>query len=161
MSLEIHRATMRDLTKVVGYYGPIGDSPLDPFSSVERLRKLDLKHLLVAEQHGTFAGFLYYFIHRRPWFDPNVDRYASIVELHVLPDHRGRGIGTRLLLEAFRKIKKEGVKVVYVDTGEDNTTALHVYRKAGFRKYRKTVKLKLILSSRSRPKTPLSRDPPS
>lgn len=145
MSLKIRKARIRDLNKIVEYYGPVGDSPTDHFSSVQRLRQLDLEQLLVAEQDGQFAGFLYHFIHKKPWFDPNVDRYASIQELHVLSEFRNRGIATSLLKTALSEIRRKGIKTVYVDTGEDNEVALHIYRKEGFRDLRKDVKLKLTM----------------
>lgn len=129
-------------------YGAIGDSPHDPFSSVRRLRRLNLQTLLIAESQGNLAGFLYYFIHQRPYFEPHVGDYASIDELHVKRRFWNRRIGSNLLREALREISQKGIQIVYVDTDEDNHRALHVYRKAGFRDFRKAVKLKLVLGSK-------------
>ncbi len=148
MPLLIRKAQHTDLPKIVELYGSIGDSPLDPFASVQKLRKLDSNHLLIAEEDGQFAGFLYYFIHRRPWFDAGIDAFATIIELHVQQDFMNRGIGTSLLQEALAHIRNAGITVVYVDTGEDNAVALHIYRKAGFRDFKKQIKLKLEKNTR-------------
>ncbi len=154
MSLRIRKAKEEDLRRIVAMYGSIGDSPHDPFSSVRRLRRLDLQTLLVAEWDRDFAGFLYYFIHKRPWFESNVDEYASIDELHVKRRFWGRGTGSTLLSVAIKDILRKGVRVVYVDADEDNERALNVYRKTGFRDFRRVIKLKLVLGS-DRTRSPL------
>ncbi len=148
MSLRVRKATRGDLRKIVAMYGPIGDSPYDPFSSVRRLLKLNLETLLIAEWQGEFAGFLYYFIHKRPYFEGDVDLYASIDELHVKRKFWNRGIGSALLQGAIEEVSQKGIRIVYVDTDEDNHRALHVYRKAGFKEFRKAIKLKLVLGSK-------------
>ncbi len=117
MSLTIRKARHSDLPKIVDLFGSIGDSPLDPFADIRKLEKLDFNHLLTAEEDGHFAGFLYYFIHRKPWFDPEVDAYATIMELDVRPEFMGKGIGTRLLAAALARIRKAHLNIVYVDTG--------------------------------------------
>ncbi len=145
MSLQIRKATLKDLRKIVAMYGHIGDSPYDPFASVRRLKRLNLDTLLVAEWQGDFAGFLYYFIHRHPYFEPEVQDYASIDELHVRRRFWNRGIGSTLLRAAIEDVSQTGISTVYVDTDEDNYRALHVYRGIGFKALRKSVKLKLVL----------------
>lgn len=154
MSVKIRNAKPVDLRKIVDCYGRVGDSPTDPFSNVSRLRNLNRANLLVAEKHGQFAGFLYYFVHRKPWFDPNVDRYASVQELHVVPRFQGIGIGTALMRDALSKIRRRGIKVIYVDTDEDNNVALHLYRKLGFKDFRGTITLRFILNLEQRPSVP-------
>ena len=148
MSLQIRKATVKDLRKIVAMYGHVGDSTHDPFSSVRRLRRLNLDTLLIAEWLGDFAGFLYYFIHKRPYFESCVDNYASIDELHVRRRFWDRGIGSRLLHTAVEEISQKDIHIVYVDTDEDNERALHVYREIGFKDLRKSVKLKLVLKNR-------------
>jgi ribosomal protein S18 acetylase RimI-like enzyme len=145
MSLQIRKATLKDLHKIVAMYGHVGDSPHDPFASVRRLRRLNLDSLLIAESQGDFAGFLYYFIYKHPYFEPGVQDYASIDELHVKRRFWNRGIGSTLLHTALEEISEKGISTVYVDTDEDNYRALHVYRKIGFKDMRRSVKLKLVL----------------
>ncbi len=130
-------------------YGPIGDSPHDPFTSTRRLRRLNLDSLLIAEWQEDFAGFLYYFIHKHPYFELGVRDYASIDELHVKRRFWNRGIGSTLLHAAIEEISQKGISTVYVDTDEDNYRALHVYRKIGFKDLRKALKLKLVLEKPS------------
>jgi ribosomal protein S18 acetylase RimI-like enzyme len=146
LSVKIRKVRPRDLPRIVDCYGRVGDSPTDPFSNVRRLGKLDHSNLLIAERDGQFAGFLYYFVHRKPWFDPSVRRYGFIQELHVLPEFRGLGVGTALLKNALSKMEGRRIRVVYVETGENNSAALHVYRKIGFEDFRRTIMLKRMLN---------------
>ena len=50
------------------------------------------------------------------------------------PDFRGKGLGTSLLYEAFRRLKAEGMEEADLCTNSDNLPAIGLYEKAGFRK---------------------------
>lgn len=56
-------ATARaDLGSIAEYYGPKGDTPLDPFTSAERMKQMiSLDDLVVADVDGAFAGFCLFF----------------------------------------------------------------------------------------------------
>ncbi len=53
-------------------------------------------------------------------------------DLHVSPAYRGRGIGRRLLDETIRTARREGCRVVALETQTTNVPAITFYRKAGF-----------------------------
>lgn len=59
-------------------------------------------------------------------------------EVHLLnlalgPEHRGRGLGTRLLAHVVAFARGHACRVVTLEVRRSNLTAQHLYRKAGFR----------------------------
>lgn len=49
------------------------------------------------------------------------------------PDYRGMGLGKRLLGEAVQYCKDKGYRHVFLETTEDQHTAIRMYKNAGFR----------------------------
>lgn len=60
-------------------------------------------------------------------------RTGYVQRLAVRPDHQGRGVGGRLLIDALSWMARHAVETVLVNTGADNDAALALYRSAGFR----------------------------
>jgi len=58
---------------------------------------------------------------------------GSLGRLAVSPDHRRRGIGRRLALEAVRWLSAGGARRVVLSTQEDNMASRALYRSIGFR----------------------------
>lgn len=50
------------------------------------------------------------------------------------PEFRGIGLGRTLLNEAMQYCKEKGYRHVFLETTEDQKTAIKMYMKAGFRK---------------------------
>lgn len=50
------------------------------------------------------------------------------------PQYRGIGLGSRLLREAMQYCQRKGYRNVFLETTEDQKTAIAMYMKAGFRK---------------------------
>ncbi len=132
MKTTVRSATLNDLHLVADHYGS-GDTPWDPFGDVTKLRAIPIGGLMIAEVGGEYAGFLYWFEGRRPWFDADVERYAQIEEVQVLGKYRRQGVGRLLLESAFNQIAATDVDAIYVETTEENATARHLYESAGFR----------------------------
>ncbi len=128
-----------DLALIAQHSGPSGDEPWDPFSDAEALRQVPLDGLIVAEVNGEYAGFLYWFLGRRPWFAPEVDRFGHILEVQVLPRFRGQGVGKALLNHALERLNEESAEVVYIDTTDDNDAARRLYEGAGFSPFLRTI----------------------
>ncbi|MFQ5908589.1 MAG: GNAT family N-acetyltransferase [Thermoplasmata archaeon] len=142
MTIAIRAAQSRDLPHIAAHYGT-GDTPWDPFGDPEKLERLPPKGLVVAEVGGQYAGFLYWFEAREPWFDPGIGRYARIEEVQVVSGHRGRGVGRDLLSHALDQMTREKVEAVYVDTTEENAVARRLYEGAGFRVFSRTLHYRL------------------
>ncbi len=148
-AISVRRAVVDDLTCIVQHYGA-GDRPWDPFGDLTKLQSIPLDELVVAEVDGHYAGFLYWFVGRDPWFDPGVKKYAHIVEVQVAEHYRGQGVGKRLLVYALDQLKELAIEVVYVDTTEDNMAARCLYEGAGFRLLSRTVHYRLEREDKSR-----------
>ena len=50
----------------------------------------------------------------------------------VLPEYRGRGLGTRLLAACIAKATAQGLTRIELETRTDNTAAIGLYRESGF-----------------------------
>lgn len=128
-----------DLAAVAQQYGPNEETPWDPFASAQRLAAIPLEGLLIAEKDGTYAGFLYWFEGHKPWFDRGADRYAQLEELHVRPEFQGWGIAQKLVDRFLTEVTQRGIPLLYVATDETNQAAQHVYERAGFRPFLRTI----------------------
>ena len=132
-ALIVRTAHDDDLESIVAHYGPGGgDSPWDPFADNTRIRSVPREGLLVATLDGKYAGFLFWYEARKLWYDPTVDRYARITDLHVVTALRRRGIGRALLREALRRVRDAGIYDVFLETDDDNPPARNLYESEGF-----------------------------
>ena len=102
--------------------------------------------MTVAVADDRVAGFVLWGPAFEPaWFDPGVKRWAELNELHVHPDHYGRGLGTRLVRSAVHQARDDGFAVMYVVTEDVNAPAGKVYEKNGFREHNRIVRYKIEL----------------
>jgi len=85
--------------------------------------------LFVAETEGRIAGFI------DQWFMQDFvhgGKLGYIQNFYVTPQHRGKGVGSRLLQETIRRAKMKGVTEVHVSTEFGNEPAIDIYKKHGF-----------------------------
>ena len=141
MTVLIRQATQKDLPFIVDHYGP-GDTPWDPFGDLDRLQKIPLEGIVIAEVYNEYAGFLYWFLGENPWFDVSAHEFAYIHEVHVLKKFQGRGIGKKLISYAVKQLK-EKTKVMYISTTENNVIARHLYEDVGFREFSRSIHYRL------------------
>ena len=62
-----------------------------------------------------------------------VDNDTPELSISLLPEYRGKGIGTVLLSELLHSLKMKNCRYVSLSVQKANTAALRLYRKAGFR----------------------------
>jgi ribosomal protein S18 acetylase RimI-like enzyme len=55
-----------------------------------------------------------------------------VMSLAVVPEHRGRGIGARLLDRVSEEAREKGMQAVALDVAADNERAIRFYRREGF-----------------------------
>jgi ribosomal protein S18 acetylase RimI-like enzyme len=80
----------------------------------------------VAVEDGAMVGFL---LTRRL-----ADEDAGFIDLLMVhPDHQGRGLGTALLLTAFREYAAAGLGEAQLGVASDNPIALRLYERHGMR----------------------------
>ncbi|MDR3749678.1 MAG: N-acetyltransferase [Acidobacteriota bacterium] len=83
---------------------------------------------LVAEfgcpaQRGQIAGFLVASFH---------NQVGRILTIDVLPEARGSGLGSYLMLECEIRLRASGCKEVFLETAVNNAPALRMYHKLGY-----------------------------
>ncbi|MEQ9714054.1 MAG: GNAT family N-acetyltransferase [Candidatus Asgardarchaeum sp.] len=84
------------------------------FLSLENLKKWfqgNSHKLLVAEVDGQIAGFIiFHHIEKR--------NIGYIEEIHVKKEHRGKGVGSTLLLEAEKRLYDANIKFIFLEAQE-------------------------------------------
>jgi ribosomal protein S18 acetylase RimI-like enzyme len=66
--------------------------------------------------------------------------YGAIQNLGVVPEHRGRGLGSVLLMKALEGFRRAGLKRAYLEVTAQNEGAVRLYRRLGFSKARTVYK---------------------
>ncbi len=61
-------------------------------------------------------------------------KQAELLNLAVVPKQQGKGFGRKLLTDFIAEVKKNGGQSIFLEVAENNTPALHLYEKAGFKK---------------------------
>jgi ribosomal protein S18 acetylase RimI-like enzyme len=62
------------------------------------------------------------------------DRYGSIQNVGVTPEHRGCGIGTALIVAALTGFQQAGLPRAYLEVTARNGRAVQLYRRLGFKR---------------------------
>jgi ribosomal-protein-alanine N-acetyltransferase len=78
---------------------------------------------LVAENDGGIIGFA---------LGRSVLDEGEVLNIAVLPDSRGSGVGSELLSELLQQMRRSAVEKVYLDVRGSNESAISLYRKIGF-----------------------------
>jgi GNAT superfamily N-acetyltransferase len=65
---------------------------------------------------------------------------GGIQNVGITPEHRGRGVGTCLVYRALCGFREAGLTRVYLEVTAQNTGAVRLYRRLGFRKVRTVYK---------------------
>ena len=68
-------------------------------------------------------------------------RCGAIQNIGVVPAYRGLGLGEALLLKALHEFQAVGMRRAYLEVTAQNTAAVKLYRKHGFRSFRTLYKV--------------------
>ena len=85
---------------------------------------------IVAEDNGNPVGVAWVRLMKSYGY---VDNDTPELSISLLPEYRGKGIGTVLLSELLDSLKMKNCRYVSLSVQKANTAALRLYRKAGFR----------------------------
>jgi len=89
---------------------------------------------LVAEADGKVVG---YYMCRIEFGMSNLRtafaRKGHVISIAVLQDHRGMGIGRRLMEVGMQRVKEGGATEMYLEVRVSNNPAIELYRKLGFK----------------------------
>lgn len=123
-SLTIRQVERADLLDVFRIEKQCFTQPW-PFAAFETF--LGESGFLLGERNGVVVGYAVADI------VPNYGQdIGHIKDLAVHPNHRGQGIGRRLLTQALTRLLLEGAAVAKLEVREGNDPALALYRETGF-----------------------------
>ena len=72
--------------------------------------------------------------------------HAELTELYVMEEFRQRGIASGLIAFAEQIAVQKGARSILVQTGDDNLSALALYKKLGYEEYDLSLKKNLQVS---------------
>lgn len=66
--------------------------------------------------------------------------FGSIQNLGIVPEHRGRGLGSLLMLKALEGFQRAGLRRAFLEVTAQNESAIRLYQRLGFYKARTVYK---------------------
>lgn len=81
------------------------------------------RYYVAAEHEGTLAGYA----------GIALGEDAEVMTVGVAAEHRGRGLGTALLVDLLNRARRARVRRVFLEVRAGNHTAQRLYERAGFR----------------------------
>lgn len=96
-----------------------------------------LRPLLSTNSHGVVLvaekdKIIGYSILTWGWGIESGGQEALVDEMLIEPAERGNGIGQKLMQASIDRAKKQGVKVIFLETERDNPRSRKLYEKLGF-----------------------------
>ncbi|MFM7845292.1 MAG: GNAT family N-acetyltransferase [Planctomycetota bacterium] len=70
----------------------------------------------------------------------DLEGLGSIQNVGVVPQHRGRGLGTQLLQQALTGFRDVGLRYAFLEVTAQNVGAVRLYQRFGFRKVKTSYK---------------------
>ena len=123
VGLTIREARVEDLRDVFEIELKCFPDPY-PMDLLRKLLSSYPRTFLVAETDGRIVGYI---IAGVRWLS-----VGHILAIAVDPAYRGRGIGTSLMREVFRRFREDGVRHVRLEVRKSNVVAISFYHKLGF-----------------------------
>jgi len=97
-----------------------------PEEDLMRLVEDDDKFALVSEGEDGIEGYIGVSV---------VVGEASVGNLVVRADKRGRGLGTKLVEALIEELKNRGAEMIFLEVEHTNAPAVSVYTRCGFEEY--------------------------
>lgn len=125
--VRVRRAELSDLDDLVALEERTFDS--DRLSRAQYRRHLDsdsAQVLVASANHRRFLGTAVLFFRKS-------SGVARLYSLATQPEARGKGVGTALLEAAERAAKRRGCRALRLEVRTDNTMAISLYGRLGYR----------------------------
>jgi ribosomal protein S18 acetylase RimI-like enzyme len=87
---------------------------------------------ILAEEDGEPVGYAFVTVGPPYASWASGDSIAELETLSVLPEQRGRGIGTKLIEAAWSRLAERGVEDMAITTTRTNVDAQRLYEREGF-----------------------------
>lgn len=131
ITLEEHRARLPD---EFPEHDESGTGPwLDfHFEPPRNRSKQFFTRLIVCRDEGAPVGHVLLLFHKTPYGTTRHDLEVSVFDISVHPDHRGRGIGPRLLAEAERVMRAAAATRVRASVWRDNPRSAAMFAANGY-----------------------------
>jgi ribosomal-protein-alanine N-acetyltransferase len=81
--------------------------------------------LLIAEDGDDIIGYIVFSYDE--W-----NNSAHIDQIFVRPDKQNQGVGSKLIDDVVNRAKKQGIRIVFLETGTKENNAIRFYKKNGF-----------------------------
>jgi GNAT superfamily N-acetyltransferase len=128
------------------FYGRSGATALAPEITARTWSRFfdayEPVYALVAQADGELLGLAHYLLHRSTI---SIAPVCYLQDLFTVEAARGKGVGRALITDLYERAKAAGLRRVYWQTHETNTTAMRLYEtvaeRSGFVVYRKDVDL--------------------
>jgi RimJ/RimL family protein N-acetyltransferase len=134
--IKIAKNTAKDATELHNLYltsfweaDNILEDPNDNYSILDE--KYTIKHIdvyLKAKDGSQIIGFLKI---TRGKFTKN--NHSANLEIYILPEFRKMGVATKLLKAGLKKAKILKIKRIELEVWSNNTPAIRLYKKLGFK----------------------------
>jgi ribosomal-protein-alanine N-acetyltransferase len=121
--IELRGLEARDIGAVLSIQSAALEAAQWKREAYEAILNGGSERLIVAERSPTLLGFAGYRV---------IAPEAELLNLAVLPQFRGQGIGARLLQEVIRAARECGASDLFLEVREGNRGALRLYEKFGF-----------------------------
>ena len=120
----VRRPTLEDVPGIL----TLDRAAFEPFwwinAEIVRRSIWEAPYCLIAEYEGEVVGYL---IAEERWRGR-----AYLSRIGVLPSWQSRGVGTRLMVEAFAEMRRDGLRGVLLNTQAKNLQAQAFYQRLGF-----------------------------
>jgi len=154
MEINIRKAALADaliLTKMIKDFNRLEEEIEPTFKELDNKKINDLKKDIkrgIVGKHGEFilvaegkkiVGFIFCETKKRPTIF-KIKEIGFVKDLYIVPTHRKKGLGKRLVKEAEKRFKKKKLKYVGLTSLISNKNALKAYDKMGFKEYKKELR---------------------
>ncbi|MDO6391839.1 N-acetyltransferase [Pontibacter sp. BT731] len=123
--LTIRKAELSDLRAVKAIDALLFGADSYPLFVLRQFYDITGDYLLVAETGGEVVGYMLSHL-------DHANTKGWLLSLGVLPAHRGKRIGEKLMAATLAQMEAKGVAVLYLTVHPNNVAGISIYTRLGF-----------------------------